>query len=75
MQAHVYHGDFFYILHDIVAVVLYIYVNCVSVISRQFSIFPGWTSVKQRIKSLAQGQNTMTPLAMSLELTTLRFPV
>ena len=48
--------SFFFILHDLVVVVLYISVNSFLVISGQFSIFLGWTSTKQRINSLAQEQ-------------------
>ena len=40
--------------------------------SGQFPVFLGLTSTKQRIKCFAQGQNTVTQLAVSLELATLR---
>ena len=51
---------------------LYIPVNNFSVMSGQLPVFLGWTSIKQLIKSLAQGQNTVTQPAVSLKLATLR---
>ena len=49
---------------------LYIPVNNFSVMLGQVSVFPGCTSTKQRIKCLAQGQNTVTTPALGLELAT-----
>ena len=37
-------------------------------------VFLGFTSIKQQIKCLAQGHNTVTPLAVTLKLANLFIP-
>ena len=43
-------------------------VNNISVMLRQFLVFPGWTSTKQQIKCLAQGLDTMTTVSLQLAI-------
>ena len=45
---------------------LYVPVNNFSVKSGRLSIFLGLTNTKQRLKCLAQGHNTVTPVSLKL---------
>ena len=45
---------------------LYVPVNIFSVTSGHFPVFLGWTSTTQRMKSLGQGHNTVTPVSLKL---------
>ena len=47
-------------------------VNNFSVMSGRFPVFLGWTSTKQRIKWLAQGQNTVPDMSLKLMIIWLR---
>ena len=67
---HKYTGTSIYRSFEIFVLMLYITVNYFSVVSGWFPVFLGWTSTKQPTKCLAQGHNTVTLLAVSLELAT-----
>ena len=48
----------------LLVLMLYILVNNFSVMSGHFPVFMGLTSIKLRIKSIAQGHNTLPPVSL-----------